>query len=197
MATHSSILAWRIPGTGDPGGLSSMGPHRVVHEWSDLAAVLSTLLGLQHLCLLPLCLTKMVLDEETIFLGGKISGFNNVLHIIPVSWLYKRRRASLTSYWIYSFSFNSCALFSFPVGTGNPPANSGDVRDEVLIPGSGRPPGSQSGTRSSILARRIPWTEEPGGPRGRKGSDMTEWLGRHACALFPMFSHAGSAPLVK
>ena len=38
MATHSSILAWRIPGTGEPGGLPSMGSHRVGHDWSDLAA---------------------------------------------------------------------------------------------------------------------------------------------------------------
>ena len=32
IATHSSVLAWRIPGTGEPGGLSSMGPHRVGHD---------------------------------------------------------------------------------------------------------------------------------------------------------------------
>ena len=32
MATHSSVLAWRIPGTGEPGGLSSMGSHRVGHD---------------------------------------------------------------------------------------------------------------------------------------------------------------------
>ena len=38
MATHSSVLAWRIPGTGEPGGLLSMGSHRVRHHWSDLAA---------------------------------------------------------------------------------------------------------------------------------------------------------------
>ena len=38
MATHSSVLAWRIPGTGEPGGLPSMGSHRVRHNWSDLAA---------------------------------------------------------------------------------------------------------------------------------------------------------------
>ena len=38
MATHSSVLAWRIPGTGEPGGLPSMGWHRVGHEWRDLAA---------------------------------------------------------------------------------------------------------------------------------------------------------------
>ena len=38
MATHSSILAWRIPEMGEPGGLPSMGSHRVGHDWSDLAA---------------------------------------------------------------------------------------------------------------------------------------------------------------
>ena len=38
MATHSSVLAWRIPGTEEPGGLPSMGSHRVRHDWSDLAA---------------------------------------------------------------------------------------------------------------------------------------------------------------
>ena len=38
MATYSSVLAWRIPGTGEPRGLLSMGLHRVWNDWSDLAA---------------------------------------------------------------------------------------------------------------------------------------------------------------
>ena len=38
MATYSSVLAWRVPGKGEPGGLPSMGLHRVGHDWSDLAA---------------------------------------------------------------------------------------------------------------------------------------------------------------
>ena len=38
MATDSSVLAWRIPGTGEPGGLLSMGSHRVGYDWSDFAA---------------------------------------------------------------------------------------------------------------------------------------------------------------
>ena len=38
MATHSSVLAWRIPGMAEPGGLPSNGSHRVGHDWSDLAA---------------------------------------------------------------------------------------------------------------------------------------------------------------
>ena len=39
MATYSSVLAWRIPGTREPGGLPSLGSHRVGHDWSNLAAV--------------------------------------------------------------------------------------------------------------------------------------------------------------
>ena len=38
IANHSTVLAWRIPGTGEPGGLPSMGSHRVGHDWSNLAA---------------------------------------------------------------------------------------------------------------------------------------------------------------
>ena len=38
MAPHSRVLAWRIPGTGEPGGLPSLGSHRVGHDRSDLAA---------------------------------------------------------------------------------------------------------------------------------------------------------------
>ena len=44
MATHFSVLAWRIPGPGEPGGLPSMGSHRVRHDWSDLAAAAAVLL---------------------------------------------------------------------------------------------------------------------------------------------------------
>ena len=42
MATHSSVLAWRIPGMGEPGGLPSMGSHRVGYDCSDLAVVVSS-----------------------------------------------------------------------------------------------------------------------------------------------------------
>ena len=45
MAPHSSVLAWRIPGTEDPGGLPSMGSHRVRHDWSDLAAAAAAVPG--------------------------------------------------------------------------------------------------------------------------------------------------------
>ena len=45
----------------------------------------------------------------------------------------------------------------------NLPASEGDIRDTGLIPGSERSPGGGLATLSSILAWRVPWTEEPGG----------------------------------
>ena len=46
MATHSSVLAWRIPGMGEPGGLPPMGSHRVRHDRSDLAAAAAAAAGI-------------------------------------------------------------------------------------------------------------------------------------------------------
>ena len=45
MATHSSVLAWRIPGTAEPGGLPSMGSHRVGHDWSYFSSSSSSSSG--------------------------------------------------------------------------------------------------------------------------------------------------------
>ena len=56
MATRSSVLAWRIPGAAEPGGLPSMGSHIVGHDWSDLAAAAAArtrYLELNCLCLNP------------------------------------------------------------------------------------------------------------------------------------------------
>jgi len=82
MATHSSVLAWRIPGVGEPGGLPSMGSHRVGHDWSVLAAAAAAEAGKpQHdfLCgfsLLPdtyLCLSTV----------GSYSTFNQITPLSP------------------------------------------------------------------------------------------------------------------
>ena len=54
MATHSRILAWRIPGMGEPGGLPSTGSHRVGHDWSDLAAAAATRYADHLLCIISL-----------------------------------------------------------------------------------------------------------------------------------------------
>ena len=50
MATHSNVLAWRIPETEEPSGLLSMGSHRVGHDWSDLAAAAARALGKENTC---------------------------------------------------------------------------------------------------------------------------------------------------
>ena len=57
MATHSSILAWRTPGKGEPRGLPSMGSHRVGHDWSDLAAAAYSLVTTDFL--VKLCCTEI------------------------------------------------------------------------------------------------------------------------------------------
>ena len=63
----------------------------------------------------------------------------------------------------------------------NLPADAGDSGDAGLTPGSGRSPGDEMATHSSILAWKIPWTEEPGGLQsmGHKELDMTEQLSMH------------------
>ena len=48
MATHYSVLAWRIPGTGEPGELLAMGSHRVGHDWNELVLVLQSILKKQR-----------------------------------------------------------------------------------------------------------------------------------------------------
>ena len=58
MATHSSVLAWRIPGMGEPVGLPSMGSHRVRHNWSDLGAAAATFLSSPCSIFLPHLITS-------------------------------------------------------------------------------------------------------------------------------------------
>ena len=70
MATHSSTLAWRIPGMEEPGGLPSMGSHRVRHDSSDLAAATMTLYARQqkrHRC-----------KEQTFGLCGRRRGWDDM-----------------------------------------------------------------------------------------------------------------------
>ena len=56
MATHSSVLAWRISGTVEPGGLPSLGSHRVGHDWSNLSVSFYDSLPGMELCPYFFCL---------------------------------------------------------------------------------------------------------------------------------------------
>jgi len=111
MASHSSVLVWRIPGMGEPGGLPSMGLHRVGHNWSDLAAAAAEAAGVSiFFSFFPECVTY----SSQLFL------VTQTVKNLPVLW-------------------------------------------ETRVWSLGRQDPLEKGmkTHSSILAWRIPWTEEP------------------------------------
>ena len=90
MATHSSILAWRIPGMAEPGGLPSMRSHRVGHDWSDLAAAAASCQqgknliafksqkSIKWLMFLSLCLLSHYVDRIFFFLEAVIKAGGEV-----------------------------------------------------------------------------------------------------------------------
>ena len=86
MAAHSSVLAWRIPGVGEPGGLPSMGSHRVGHAWSDLAAAAAMICDADHLytCLLVICMLckKNLFKPSAHFLIGWFPFWYKVIGVI-------------------------------------------------------------------------------------------------------------------
>ena len=85
MATHSSVLAWRIPGTGEPGGLQSMGSHRVGHDWRDLTSTVA-----MFLCNILKCVCinwKRKWQPTLVFLPGKSHGWRSLAGYSP--WDHK------------------------------------------------------------------------------------------------------------
>ena len=85
MATHSSVLAWRILGTGEPGGLPSMGLHRVRHNWSDLA--LSSSIGLEEE--MPTWVLQYSCLENPMYRGA----WQALVHWVAKSWTWLRTHA--------------------------------------------------------------------------------------------------------
>jgi len=91
MATHSSVIAWRIPGTGQPGGLPSVESHRVRHDWSDLAAAAAGWGGLcpcshfWELNLSPLEAWGLLLLPRGCFVGV-VPYLDEFLTYLRVSW---------------------------------------------------------------------------------------------------------------
>ena len=76
MATHSSVLAWRIPGMGEPGGLPSMGLQRVGHDWCDLAAAAAVMLMFRTVLSYKVANTEPWREKDK--------------YLLPVFWLDKK-----------------------------------------------------------------------------------------------------------
>ena len=91
MATHSSVLAWRIPGTGEPGGLPSMGSHRVRHDWSDLAAAAAHT-SKEMLKILQARLQQYVNCELPDIQGGFRKGSGTRDKIANIHWIIEKAR---------------------------------------------------------------------------------------------------------
>ena len=93
MATHSSILVWRIPWTEDPGGLLSIGSHRVRHDWSDLAAAAVEYWNLLHPFYISTTLAASLCRRRTEFKASLFHfkdpgwvgppGFSQLFHVGP------------------------------------------------------------------------------------------------------------------
>ena len=114
MATHSSALAWSIPGMGEPGGLPSMGSHRVGHDWSDSAAAaaaaasLHVLTGCLHACFGETSIQTLCpfFSEDFFFFWGDFFSF-----VLGVFCFY---------YWVVGANLISsypwlCILVSWPL----------------------------------------------------------------------------------
>ena len=89
MATHSSVLAWRIPGTVEPGGLLSMGSQRVRHDWSDLAATAAAAAWKlnDHYCQCFVFVVKVFKVSWINFIITRLDIFNNLIDMykLPIS----------------------------------------------------------------------------------------------------------------
>ena len=167
MATHSSVLAWRIPGTGEPGGVPSMGSHRVGHNWSDLAAAAVCICWASQVALVVWKLPATAGDVRD---AGSIPGLGRCPggeHGNPLqfswladlmdkgAWQVTVHGVTKSRTWLSNFTFTSrCRItylytfqraFQVALVVKNPPANARDVRDAGSIPGLGRSSGGGHG----------------------------------------------------
>ena len=139
MATHSSVLAWRIPGTGEPGWLPSMGSHGVRHYWSDLAAaakIRKAPLEAQRVKRLPAMQETWVwsLGQEDP-LEKEMATHSSILAWI-ILWIEEPVRLQSTGSQRVGHDW-ATSLHLFREGNGTP-------------------------LQYSCLAWKIPWVEEPG-----------------------------------
>jgi len=128
MATHSSILAWRIPGTEEPGGLPSVGLYRVGHDWTDLPAaarlVVAFLPRSKHLLISWLqSAPAMILEPPKIKLVTISIVFQSICHevmgpdaMILVFWMLSFKPTfSLSSFTFINRHFSSSSLSAIRV----------------------------------------------------------------------------------
>ena len=93
MATHSSVLAWRIPGTWEPGGLPSLGLHRIRHDWSDFATAAAEVynhlvLGSRDLLVTDLKMPLVFLHKFTLDMTKNGYPFHGLVsEKIPCFWI--------------------------------------------------------------------------------------------------------------
>ena len=155
MVTHSSVLAWRIPGTGEPGGLPSLGSHRVGH---DKRLSSSSMAGLGFLCgsavkKLP-ALQKMQ-DMGLTPGSGRSFGGGRATHLSIRAWripwteepgrLQSVGHTELDTLKWLSMSAMAGLGFLEVLVVKNLSVNAGDVRDTTSVPGLGRSPGGEHG----------------------------------------------------
>ena len=95
MATHSSVLTWRVPGMGEPGGLPSVGSHRVGHDWSDLAAAAAADLSF-YLIIYDSCVKQLPLVVPQWWLA-------NAVIIFYISWFSAVMRHLFMHACVHSF----------------------------------------------------------------------------------------------
>ena len=101
MATHSSVLAWRIPGMEEPGKLPSLGSHRVGHDWNDLAAAAAV-----YICQCYSLSLSHPLHGKSVFFYFRIKCLQFVKTSKKVKFLF----------WVLRFSSHSVHVKSDPCG---------------------------------------------------------------------------------
>ena len=88
ICRHLSVLAWRIPSTGEPGGLPSMGSHRFGHDWSDLAAAAAKSLIDRDSCLRNSSCLSPFWKKLRIFIQILLILFSHFKTSSNLAWLY-------------------------------------------------------------------------------------------------------------
>ena len=161
MATHSSVLAWRIPGMGEPGGLPSMGSHRVGHDWSNLAAAAELPVAYEAPRArkweprwadsgTPLACNVHILREECCHSNSKGRALRVPEESCPIIWVnaFKEDQS-------YGFFISYLWPPGLPRGLSGKesPYSAGDMEDMGSVPGSGRFPaeGNSNSLQSSCL----------------------------------------------